>query len=90
MDFLRPLGLPVLAQELIPGMETFVESYHVYVDEAGVIAGECTGARSEPGRTRLKTHCTRDHGCDAKSCVAWNDLLPPVGAALWRCRSLLA
>ena len=35
----------LLVQELIPGPETRVESYHVYVDAAGQIAGEFTGRK---------------------------------------------
>ncbi len=34
-----------LAQEVIPGPETRVESYHVYVDERGEIVGEFTGQK---------------------------------------------
>jgi predicted ATP-grasp superfamily ATP-dependent carboligase len=32
-----------LAQELIPGPESQIESYHVYVDEAGAVVGDFTG-----------------------------------------------
>ena len=32
-------------QEMIPGPETSIESYHVYVDAAGVTAGEFTGRK---------------------------------------------
>jgi D-aspartate ligase len=35
----------VLAQEMIPGPETCVESYHVYVDVQGDIVGEFTGRK---------------------------------------------
>jgi len=35
----------VLAQQLIPGPETRIESYHVYVDQGGNIAGEFTGRK---------------------------------------------
>ena len=35
----------ILAQHLIPGPETRVESYHVYVDQKGSIAGEFTGRK---------------------------------------------
>jgi D-aspartate ligase len=42
-------GVDVLAQELIPGPETAVESYHVYVDARGQVAGEFTGRK-------LRTH----------------------------------
>ncbi len=38
-------GVDVLAQELIPGPETSIESYHVYVNSDGVIAGEFTGRK---------------------------------------------
>jgi predicted ATP-grasp superfamily ATP-dependent carboligase len=37
--------LEVLLQEMIPGPETRVESYHVYVDAAGEPAGEFTGRK---------------------------------------------
>ena len=37
--------VPVLLQELIPGPETRVESYHVYVDERGALVGEFTGRK---------------------------------------------
>jgi D-aspartate ligase len=39
------LGQEVLAQELVPGPETRIESYHVYVDRSGSIAGEFTGRK---------------------------------------------
>jgi D-aspartate ligase len=38
-------GVDVLLQELIPGPETLVESYHAYVDANGEIAGEFTGRK---------------------------------------------
>ncbi len=38
-------GVRALAQELIPGPETAIESYHVYVDGHGEIAGEYTGRK---------------------------------------------
>jgi predicted ATP-grasp superfamily ATP-dependent carboligase len=38
-------GVGAIAQELIPGPETAVESYHVYVDESGAIAAEFTGKK---------------------------------------------
>ena len=38
-------GVTTLAQELIPGPETCIESYHVYVDEQGEIVGEFTGRK---------------------------------------------
>ena len=42
---LAAAGLPVLVQRLIPGPETQVESYHVYVDERGDTVGEFTGRK---------------------------------------------
>jgi len=38
-------NLPILAQELVPGAETRIESYHVYVDERGSIVGEFAGRK---------------------------------------------
>ena len=38
-------GVEVLAQELIVGPETQIESYHVYADELGEIVGEFTGRK---------------------------------------------
>src|SRR6266704_174081 len=42
---LAAAGLVVLVQQLIPGPETQVESYHVYVDEDGDPVGEFTGRK---------------------------------------------
>ncbi|MFN2570962.1 MAG: GNAT family N-acetyltransferase [Gemmatimonadales bacterium] len=38
-------NLQILAQELVPGDETSIESYHVYVDERGNIVGEFAGKK---------------------------------------------
>jgi predicted ATP-grasp superfamily ATP-dependent carboligase len=38
-------GSPVLAQELIPGPETHIESYHAYLDATGGVRGEFTGKK---------------------------------------------
>ena len=38
-------NVPMLAQTLVPGAETDVESYHVYVDEPGDIVAEFTGRK---------------------------------------------
>jgi D-aspartate ligase len=42
--------LEVMVQELVPGPETRIESYHAYVDEAGTVVGEFTGrkVRTDP------------------------------------------
>ena len=37
--------MEVLAQELIPGPETCIESYHVYVDGEGEVVGQFTGKK---------------------------------------------
>lgn len=42
---LAETGIGFLAQELIPGPETRIESYHVYVDESGEIRAEFTGRK---------------------------------------------
>ena len=38
-------NLPILAQELVPGDETRIESYHAYVDERGAVVGEFAGRK---------------------------------------------
>jgi D-aspartate ligase len=38
-------GEELLLQELIPGPETKIESYHVYINEQGTIVGEFTGRK---------------------------------------------
>lgn len=42
---LIPVGIDLLAQELIPGLETRIESHHVYIDARGTVAGEFTGRK---------------------------------------------
>ncbi len=42
---LAAVGQDFLVQEVIPGPETKVESYHVYVDDRGQVAGEFTGRK---------------------------------------------
>ena len=42
---LAALGGSVLVQELVPGPETRIESYHVYVTATGRIGGEFTGRK---------------------------------------------
>jgi predicted ATP-grasp superfamily ATP-dependent carboligase len=42
---LATAGIPVLLQQLIPGPERCIESYHVYVDEHGETVGEFTGRK---------------------------------------------
>jgi len=38
-------GVDAVAQELVPGPETCIESYHTYVDDQGEIVGEFTGRK---------------------------------------------
>jgi len=42
---LTAAGIDLLAQELIPGPESAIESYHVYIDAQGAVAGEFTGRK---------------------------------------------
>ena len=42
---LADAGVDFVAQTLIPGEEDRIESYHVYVDERGEVAGEFTGRK---------------------------------------------
>lgn len=38
-------GIPLLAQSLVPGEETAVESYHAYAEEEGKVVAEFTGRK---------------------------------------------
>jgi D-aspartate ligase len=38
-------GVDALAQEVVPGPETRIESYHAYVDDTGAVAAEFTGRK---------------------------------------------
>jgi predicted ATP-grasp superfamily ATP-dependent carboligase len=42
---LESYGAPLLAQQLVPGPETSIESYHCYVDAAGDLVAEFTGRK---------------------------------------------
>jgi D-aspartate ligase len=50
----------VLVQEAVPGPESLIESYHVYIDASGEIAGEFTGRklRTYPRRYGYSTAVT--------------------------------
>ena len=50
----------VLVQEAVPGPESLIESYHVYIDDTGEIAGEFTGRklRTNPSRYGYSTALT--------------------------------
>lgn len=47
-----------LAQEFIPGPESSIESYHVYVDDNGEIAGEFTGKKIRTYPAELGHSCS--------------------------------
>lgn len=53
-------GVELVAQELVPGGEDRIESYHVYVDEGGEVAAEFTGRklRTYPRELGHTTACT--------------------------------
>lgn len=59
-------NLPILAQEMVPGPETCIESYHAYVDERGNVVGEFAGKKirtwpaSYGDSTALETSDARD------------------------------
>lgn len=59
-------GVEVIAQELIDGPETRIESYHAYIDPSGDVAGEFTGVkiRTDPPAfghsTAVRITCTED------------------------------
>jgi D-aspartate ligase len=61
--------MPVLLQEIVPGPETLIESYHVYVDEAGVIVGEFTGRkiRTYPARYGHSTALETTDAADTRA-----------------------
>lgn len=70
---LRELGARVgdsfpdlLVQRIVPGSEDRIESYHVYVDETGAIAGEFTGRkiRTYPVRFGYTTSLETTHQPD--------------------------
>jgi len=42
---LMTVGTELVAQELIPGPESRIESYHTYVDDAGTVVAEFTGKK---------------------------------------------
>lgn len=66
-------GYPLLAQELIPGPESRIESYHVYVDRAGLIAGEFTGRkiRTYPADYGFSTAVTTTDAPDVAELGRW-------------------
>jgi D-aspartate ligase len=66
---LAAVGTELLAQRLIPGPESRIESFHVYVDASGTVAGEFTGRK-------IRTY-PRDYGQSTAVEIVW---LPDVAA----------
>jgi D-aspartate ligase len=60
--------IPLLVQELVPGGETEVESYHVYVDRGGAIVADFTGKkiRTYPQVFGDSTALTTTHAGDVR------------------------
>ena len=58
--------IPLLVQELVPGDETAIESYHVYVDRGGTIVADFTGKkiRTYPQTFGDSTALTTTHAGD--------------------------
>lgn len=65
---LTTFGSGVLVQELIPGPETRIESYHVYVDAQGDVRAEFTGKklRTKPAEFGRSTALTITDEADIK------------------------
>jgi D-aspartate ligase len=63
---LASVGAEILAQELIAGPESRIESYHVYVDDNGVVVAEFTGKkiRTRPARFGYTTSLSITHADD--------------------------
>jgi D-aspartate ligase len=73
-------GVDLIAQELVPGGEERIESYHVYVDDSGEFAAEFTGRkiRTYPRRFGHTTACVVTDEADVRErgrdCVRALDL----------------
>ena len=78
---LADAGTEFLVQELVPGPETAIESYHAYVDAEGEVAGEFTGRkiRTFPPRYGYST-ARRDHRAARRRRLG-RDVARPAGAA---------
>jgi predicted ATP-grasp superfamily ATP-dependent carboligase len=77
-------GVGFVAQELIAGGEERIESYHVYVDDRGEVAGEFTGrkVRTVPREFGETTALTITDEHDVRS--AGRDCMAALGCAAWR------
>ena len=72
----RKAGLDLIIQELVPGPETDIESYHTYIDDRGEVVGEFTGRKI---RTR-----PRDYGFSTAVEITCNRELAELGRDLVR------
>src|SRR5204862_256885 len=63
---LAAADIPLLVQELVPGDETAIESYHVYVDLSGTVVADFTGKkiRTYPQAFGDSTALTTTHAAD--------------------------
>lgn len=68
---LAPNVPEVLVQEVVPGPESLIESYHTYVDTAGEIVGEFTGRK-------LRTH-PRPYGYSTALTITWSEEVAALG-----------
>jgi D-aspartate ligase len=66
---LAAIGLDYVVQELVPGPERRIESYHVYVRADGTVAGEFTGRKIRTGPVELG-HSTALETTDAPDVAA--------------------
>jgi predicted ATP-grasp superfamily ATP-dependent carboligase len=53
----RAAGIAVLAQEVVPGPESRIESYHAYVDASGKLVGEFAGRKIRTWPVRFGDSC---------------------------------
>ena len=62
-------GMEVLIEELVPGPESRIESYHAYVDATGEVAGEFTGrkVRTQPAEYGHSTALVTTAAADVES-----------------------
>jgi D-aspartate ligase len=66
----------VLVQEVVPGPESAIESYHVYIDETGEFVGEFTGRK-------LRTH-PRSYGYSTAVTITQSEEVTALGREISR------
>lgn len=72
-------GVSAIAQELIPGPETAVESYHVYVEESGAIAAEFTGKKIRTSPPQFGQSTALEITADARLASLGREIVSNVG-----------